>query len=120
VEGRLIENSYNEFLTENRRKRGDTEVVFLSADGKIDTAVLRSTALGDVKSRHDLQTCADSRIRFDREFRSSLQVAVDTVSYLNRLLKGLDMYITRSVRNCFLDDRVNEAYGGVIDNVVLI
>ena len=119
VEGALIQHADHEFFAVDGGQRGDAEVVIGAVDGHADAAVLRDAAFGYGDSRKNFQTGADGRVTFDGEFRTHLQIAVDTVADFDGLFKGFDVDIAGAEGNRLFDDGIDQAHGGIVDDVVV-
>ena len=117
-ERRFIENTDNELFAVNRRERRYTEIVLRAVDDKIDSSVLRNSSLRYVQAGKNFNSRADCGVRFDREIRSFLQVAVDTITDFNDFFVRLYVNIPRSERNCFFDDRIDKFNRRRVDYIV--
>ena len=117
-ERRFIENTDNELFAVNRRERRYTEIVLRAVDDKIDSSVLRNSSLRYVQAGKNFNSRADCGVRFDREIRSFLQVAVDTITDFNDFFVRLYVNIARSERNRFFDDRIDKFNRRRIDYIV--
>jgi hypothetical protein len=94
---RLVEQTHDDLLAEERRADAHAEVHLLAAaELDLDATVLRQAALGDVELRHDLQTRGDRVAQLHRRLHHLVHHAVDAEPDAEVLLVGLDVNVRRA------------------------
>ena len=106
---RLVEETHDDLLAEQRRQDADAEVhLAVAADLELDAAVLRQAALGDVERGHDLEARRDRVAQLERRPHLLLEDAVDAEPHAEALLVRLDVDIRRLLLDRRQQDRVAE------------
>ena len=99
----LVEETKDDFLAEERREAGHTEVDLLGhalcRKPDLDAAVLRKTLLGDVQLGHDLDAGRDRVAELHRRLHHVVEDAVDAEPDPELLLVRLDVDVARPLLN---------------------
>ena len=109
---RLVEQTHDDLLAEERRQTGDAEVdvahlaAVLEAD--LDAAVLRQPLLRDVQLGHDLDARGDRIAELHRRLHDVVENAVDAVADAQFLLVRLDVDVARALLDRRHQDHVHQ------------
>src|SRR5207253_1157421 len=104
----LVQDPHDDRLAVGRGQNADAQVVVPSLDVHFDSAVLRPAFLGDVESRHDLQTGQDRGQQPPRGTVALHQQTVDPVPDANPALERLDVNVAGAQAHGFLDNQVDQ------------
>src|ERR1700677_2780006 len=91
-----VENAEHDAFAELRGQRGDAQIDLATGHGRLDAAILRNTALGDVHLRHDLDARGDRRGQGARRGRHFVKRAVHAIANLEVVLERLEMNVART------------------------
>ena len=109
IDGRSIEHTQNQALTELGRQRGNAQVNVAAGDIFLDAAVLGQAAFGDVHVRHHFDAGNDGQREMTRRRRHLIKGAVDAITDFEFVLKRLEMDVARTVLDRLIKDKIDKA-----------
>ena len=95
-----------------RGERGDAHIDVPAEYAEFDAPVLRQPSLGDIQSRHQLESRHDRRPHRERRCIPSFQNAVDAKAHLEVVLERLQMNVAGPLFEGFRDHGVHVSNHG--------
>lgn len=94
------------------RQNGHSQVKLLGASASFNTAVLRTSLLGNVHSRHDLETRNQGTQQSLWRTVTLKQHTVDAVANSHPILKRFNVNVTGTLTHRFRNDQVGQTNDG--------
>ena len=107
----LVEQAQHHALTTARRQGGDAHIEPLAAQRQIHAAILRQPALGNVQSRHHLDTADQNLCHTGGQAVHLLQFAIGAHPHHQRAFEGLDVNVRRFQAGGLGNQPVDQADG---------
>ena len=105
----LVQKTDDHAFAVHGRHGRDTQIQLLALHLKLDAAVLRQAALGNVELGHDLDARNDRGGRSDRRRFHLLEYAIDPEAHLQDLLEGFDVDVGGPHLHGALHDQIDHA-----------
>ncbi len=110
----LVEDTHDALLTPDGGGGGHPDVDFLAIDRGRQLAVLGTTTLDDVHTRHDLDATDQSESHRRRKDEDLFQGAVDTEPHPDDLVGWLNVHVGGAVTHGLHEDAIDNLYHGSI------